>query len=75
MRYLGIIALDCVAYTMMQHLCQTNRSFVSDSGLTLERYATIGGDCFDIGVGLDIGIDIGIVVDIGIDMSRCLYIP
>lgn len=31
------LGLDCVAYTMVQHLCQSNRSIVSDSGLTLER--------------------------------------
>lgn len=38
MRYVGsTLGLDCVAYTMVQHLCQTNRSFVSDSGLTLEK--------------------------------------
>lgn len=38
MRYVGnTLGLDCVAFTMVQHLCQTNRSFVSDSGLTLEK--------------------------------------
>ena len=38
MRYVGnTLGLDCVAYTMVQHLCQSNRSFVSDSGLDLEK--------------------------------------
>lgn len=39
MRFVGnTLGLDCVAYTMVQHLCQSHRSFVSDSGLDLERY-------------------------------------
>lgn len=39
LRYVGdSLGLDCVAYTMIQHLCQSNRSIVSDSGLTLERW-------------------------------------
>lgn len=38
MRFMGnTLGLDCVAYTMVQHLCQSNRSFVSDSGLDLEK--------------------------------------
>lgn len=38
MKFVGkALGLDCIAFTMVQHLCQTKRSFVSDSGLTLER--------------------------------------
>ncbi|CAM9931475.1 unnamed protein product, partial [Ectocarpus sp. 12 AP-2014] len=41
MKFVGkTLGLDCMAYTMVQHLCQSNRSFVSDSGLDLERWVT-----------------------------------
>ena len=39
MRFVGqALGLDCVAFTMMQHISQSNRRFVSESGLDLERY-------------------------------------
>lgn len=43
LRFVGhALGLDCIAFTMVQHISQSNRRFVSESGLDLERYDSEG---------------------------------